>query len=48
MGQTYHKIILEQALNDYISIDSCEIEVDGESIDHVELIILDIIIENAF
>ena len=41
MSQTDHQVIGEQALDDDAGVNSSEIEVDGESVDHVELIHID-------
>jgi len=47
MSQTDHKIILEEILNNNISVDSSKIEINSESIDHFELIMLHEIFENS-
>lgn len=47
MGQAYNKIILQQTLNDDIPIDSGEIEVNCEPVNHIELIILHIVVKYA-
>ena len=41
MSQTDHKVVREQALDDDAGVNSSEIEVDGKSVDHVELIYID-------
>ena len=45
--QTDHKIVLEETLDDDVSIDSGEIEVDGQHVQHVQPFLLYEIVEDG-
>lgn len=47
MCQTDHQVVMKKALDDYIPIYSAKIEVNSQPIDHFELLVTDIILQNS-
>ena len=47
MCKADYKVVLKEALYDDTSVDPGEIEVDGKTIDHIKLIVLNIVFENV-